>query len=151
MSREKATKKSSTNQAPATPAKRGRGRPRKTVAKAVKQDHTTVRVVAEDKPAVELPKSIKPLAKAKLASPRPAKTPAPKKPAVNVQQLEKSLQEAVAAKDSTDKRVVQLETELKEERAEKRRLQRTVEHLQSVIAELRAKDVKRSIWPWRRG
>lgn len=134
-------------------AKRGRGRPRKA-------DKTTVKVVTEDEsrnkqvPAsAAVPTSVKPLAQAqakkqKSVSHRPAKTT---KPAVNVAQLENSLKEAVVAKAETEKRADQLESELKDARAENRLLQRTITRLQATIAELKAKDVKRSIWPWRRG
>lgn len=74
-----------------------------------------------------------------------------KKPPVNVAQLENSLKEAVTAKAETEKRADQLESELKAARTENRLLQRTINRLQTTIDELKAKNVKRSIWPWRRG
>ena len=100
------------------------------------------RVVVKEAPVdtAALPKSVRKFAAAKAKkSVTPSK---PKKPAVDVAQLEKSLKEAVTAKAESESRVKVLESELREERAAKRLLQRTVEHLQSVIDELKAKEVK---------
>lgn len=142
-----------------TKAKRPVGRPRKTAAKTV----TKVKVVAVES---DLPNSVKPLAKAKsfkidgpVKSNKKAVKVEPKrplgrvtkKPLINVQQLEKSLKEAVQAREAKEQRVKQLEQELAKERDDKRALQQTVEQLKGVIDGLKAQNVKRSIWPWRRG